>query len=90
MSNNYENDSKIDTLSAMAIGFAITYVFNSYEQNALGNWFMLIGQILETNATFIQMYQSYNQNNTSGIDLNKLNQVIDIMKNELDKIKVDK
>lgn len=86
MNNNQEEKrSRIDTLSAMTIGFALTYPFNSYEQNALGNWFMLIGQILETNATFLQLYQSNNQNNT-GLDIEKLNKAINIMKEEIDKL----
>lgn len=88
MNNNQENkNSRIDTLSAMIIGFALTYPFNSYEQNALGNWFMLLGQILETNATFLQLYQYNNQNNNNnGIDLDKLNKAINIMKEEIDKL----
>ncbi len=88
MNNNQENkNSRIDTLSAMIIGFALTYPFNSYEQNALGNWFMLLGQILETNATFLQLYQYNNQKgNNNGIDLDKLNKAINIMKEEIDKL----
>lgn len=83
-----EKSSRIDTLSAMVIGFALTYPFNSYEQNALGNWFMLLGQVLETNATFLQLYQANNQNNNSsnGIDLDKLNEAICIMKEEIDRL----
>lgn len=88
--NNYseEKSSRIDTLSAMIIGFALTYPFNSYEQNALGNWFMLLGQILETNATFLQLYQANNQNNSNnnGIDLDTLNEAICVMKEEIDKL----
>lgn len=80
-----EKSSRIDTLSAMIIGFALTYPFNSYEQNALGNWFMLVGQILETNATFLQLYQSNNQNN-NGIDLDTLNKAICVMKDEIDNL----
>lgn len=89
---NEQNISRVDTLAAMVIGYALTYVFNSFEQNAIGNWFMLLGQILETNATFLQMYQSKNQNNTSvrNIDIDDLRRVINIMKEEIDKIKVDK
>lgn len=83
-----EKSSRIDTLSAMIIGFALTYPFNSYEQNALGNWFMLLGQILETNATFLQLYQANNQNNSNnnGIDLDTLNEAICVMKEEIDKL----
>ena len=34
------------TLSATIIGYALIDHFKSTEQNAIGNWLMLIGQIL--------------------------------------------
>ncbi len=90
MNDSFNNKSRVDTLSATVIGFALTCFFNSYEQNALGNWFMLLGQILETNATFIQLYQSCAQNNSNrnvGLDIEKLKKAIDIIQDELDKMK---
>ena len=81
----------------MVIGFALTYPFNSYVQNALGNWFMLLGQILETNATFLQLYQyndSNNQNNSNdndsgddkNLDLEKIKEAISIMQDKIDEL----
>ena len=92
-----ESLSRIDTLSAMVIGFALTYPFNSYVQNALGNWFMLLGQILETNATFLQLYQyndSNSQNNSNdndlgddkNLDLEKIKEAISIMQDKIDEL----
>lgn len=94
-----ESLSRIDTLSAMFIGFALTYPFNSYVQNALGNWFMLLGQILETNATFLQLYQyndSNSQNNSNNndndlcddkdLDLEKIKEAISIMQDKIDEL----
>ena len=82
------NKSRLDTLSASLIGFALTYVFNSYEQNALGNWFVLLGQVLETNATFIQLYNSkVNNDYNEGIDLDKLILAIEVIEMELNKLK---
>lgn len=80
-----DRNSRFDTLSAMVIGFALTYPFNSYEQNALGNWFMLLGQILETNATFLQLYGSSNHGGDS-LDIDKLKKAINIMRDEIDKL----
>lgn len=99
--NNFSDESlsRIDTLSAMIIGYALTYAFNSYVQNALGNWFMLVGQVLETNATFLQLYQyndSNNQNNNNNsnnnscddndLDLDKLKEAISIMQEKIDEL----
>ena len=81
-SKEEEAASRVDTLAALIIGYVLTYPFNSYVQNALGNWFMLLGQVLETNATFLQLYQS--NNNTNNRSSNK--EAINIMKEEIDKL----
>ena len=94
--NNMEEEaaSRTDTLAALIIGYALTYPFNSYVQNALGNWFMLLGQVLETNATFLQLYQSNNNTNKKScnksmkydLDLEQIKEAINIMKEEIDKL----
>src|SRR5574344_1265258 len=48
-------DPKIYTLSATLIGFALIDDFTANEQNAIANWFLLIGQVLETNSAFQQV-----------------------------------
>lgn len=42
---------RIFTLSAFIIGFILIDDLDSSEQNALGSWFMLLGQTLCTNAS---------------------------------------
>ena len=93
--NNKEEEtaSRVDTLAALIIGYALTYPFNSYVQNSLGNWLMLIGQILETNAAILQMYQYDNSNNNQNnnnmkneFDLEQIKEAINIMKEEIDKL----
>ena len=94
--NNKEEEaaSRVDTLAALIIGYALTYPFNSYVQNALGNWFMLLGQVLETNATFLQLYQSNNNTNKQSsnkrmkcdLDLEQIKDAINIMNEEIDKL----
>lgn len=51
-------DPKIYTISATLIGFALIDNFTANEQNAIGNWFITIGQILENNSAWQQMIES--------------------------------
>ncbi len=59
-------DPKISTLSAVIIGFALIDNFTAAEQNALGNWFITIGQILENNSAF----QGVIENRIQGSSIN--------------------
>lgn len=45
-------DPKIYNLSAMVIGFSLIGNFSAAEQNAIGNWFITLGQILENNSAW--------------------------------------
>ncbi len=49
---NEDNKNRLLTLTAFTIGFIFTEKFTSTEQNAIGGFFMLIGQTLSTNASF--------------------------------------
>lgn len=88
-----EMDPKIDTLTGVIIGYALIGNFNAVEQNAIGNWFMLVGQILETNAAFLQLNESRKNDepiisdDNDNIDIDRLEKMIKIMSDELDKIK---
>lgn len=89
-------DPKLLTLSAIIIGYVLIDELNSTEQNALGNWFMLIGQVLCTNGSenFRRDYQgnfnnnNYNNNNYNNTRTTKdiLNKVNDTIKNTIDKL----
>lgn len=60
---DYSNISpKSYTLSAAIVGFLLIDDTNANEQNALGNWLMLVAQVLCTNAYFLQLKT---QNNNS-------------------------
>lgn len=50
-------DPKIYNLSAVIIGFALISNFSAAEQNAIGNWFITIGQILENNSAWQQLIE---------------------------------
>lgn len=56
-------NSRTFTLSAVIIGYILIDDSTPAEQNSLGNWFMLIGQILCTNSAQQQVIN--NKNNTS-------------------------
>lgn len=53
------------TLSAIVIGFLLIDDLNPSEQNSIGNWFMMVGQVLCTNASQQQVLNNNNQNNQS-------------------------
>lgn len=51
-------DPKIYDISAFIIGFALIGNFTAAEQNAIGNWFITVGQILENNSAWQQVIES--------------------------------
>lgn len=91
MKNKLPNiEPKLDTLLAVIIGYALLDSYNAVEQNAIGNWFMLLGQVLETNSAFIQLNNVYNnqyKQTTSNLNINDLEKIIIIIQKEIEKIK---
>ena len=55
---------KLFSLSAVAVGYLLIDDTTANEQNALGNWLMLVAQILCTNAFYKQVMQERSLNNT--------------------------
>ena len=51
------------TTSAFVIGLLLIDNLTPAEQNSVGNWLMLVGQVLETNASQQQVINNFN--NTS-------------------------
>lgn len=78
------------SLSAIAIGYILSNDLDPSEQNTVGNWFMLIGQVLCTNAAQQQVVNN-NTNNQTGkhivndSNMNTLKKTVSIMSNELNK-----
>lgn len=56
---------KLFTLSAVAIGYILIDDTTANEQNALGNWLMLVAQILCTNAYYKQVQTERGLDNNS-------------------------
>ena len=50
-------DPKIYNISSVVIGFALIQNFSAAEQNAIGNWFITVGQILENNSAWQQLIE---------------------------------
>lgn len=48
---------KIFSLSAVIVGYILIDDMTAKEQNALGNWLMLVAQVLSTNAFYRQVMQ---------------------------------
>lgn len=88
-----ETESKIGTLFATLVGFALMDGFNALEQNSIGNWFMLVGQILETNAAFLQQFNQKSQvmrkkakDDKDAFEMEKIKKMIDILQREYEKL----
>lgn len=48
---------KLFSLSAVVVGYILIDDMTANEQNALGNWLMLVAQVLSTNAFYRQVMQ---------------------------------
>lgn len=48
---------KLFSLSAIVVGYILIDDLTANEQNALGNWLMLVAQVLSTNAFYRQVMQ---------------------------------
>ena len=75
---DYKKKAKTMTFIGFIIGYSLIGNLNSYEQNALGNFFMEIAQILETNSAIEQALNPNNQN----ININEF----ELIKNAINKI----
>lgn len=82
-------DPKLFTLSAVAIGYLLIDDTTANEQNALGNWLMLVAQVLCTNAYYKQV-QGERMNgmpfNTTEETVNMLKKMVEALKKEIENI----
>lgn len=54
------------TISAFLIGFLLIDDLNPAEQNSVGNWFMMVGQVLCTNSAQQQVLNNRQNENAEG------------------------
>jgi len=64
------NNPRSFTLSAVIIGYVLIDELTANEQNSLGNWLILVGQILETNSAQQQVVEERIDGNTININGN--------------------
>ena len=81
---------KLFSLSAVAVGYLLIDDTTANEQNALGNWLMLVAQILCTNAFYKQVMQERgfdNNKNDSEQTIALMQKMMDALQKEIDEIK---
>lgn len=78
---------KMSTLSAVAIGYLLLDDTTANEQNALGNWLMLIAQMLCTNAYFVQLKEEKESKNDKENTIYLLEKIIKAIEKEINNLK---
>ena len=82
---------KLFSFSAVTVGYLLIDDLTANEQNALGNWLMLVAQVLSTNAFYKQVMQERGldkSNNISEKDaIMMLEKMINALKKEVDELK---
>ena len=64
---------KLFTLSAVAVGYILIDDMTANEQNALGNYLMLVAQTLSTNAFYLQVQNERKGNNPTNNNVKENN-----------------
>ena len=81
---------KLFSLSAVAVGYLLIDDTTANEQNALGNWLMLVAQVLCTNAFYKQVMQERgldNNSQTNNDTIIMMQKMVDALKKEIDELK---
>lgn len=87
---------KAFTFSAIVVGYLLIDDTTANEQNALGNWLMLIAQVLCTNAFYKQVQMergnitenaNENRNYTTDETIDMLEKMIRALQSEVDELK---
>lgn len=81
---------KLFSLSAVAVGYLLIDDTTANEQNALGNWLMLVAQVLCTNAFYKQVMQERgldNNSQTNDDTIIMMQKMVDALKKEIDELK---
>ncbi len=75
------------TLSAVVIGFLLIDDLSPSEQNSVGNWFMMVGQVLCTNASQQQVLNNSTNNNNSPHIVNDINPSMNTLKKTVNQVR---
>lgn len=80
---NKKEESKIYTTAAFLLGIILTDNLTSTEQNAVGNWLMLVAQTLCTNGSYTFNKDWKGHLNEGHTDIRSM---LNVMKKSLDKV----
>lgn len=75
------------TLSTVVIGFLLIDDLSPSEQNSVGNWFMMVGQVLCTNASQQQVLNNNTNNNNSPHIVNDINPSMNTLKKTVNQVR---
>lgn len=88
---------KAFSFSAVVVGYLLIDDLTANEQNALGNWLMLVAQVLSTNAFYKQVQQergrdSNSQKNSQGSfgteqEIEMLKKMVNALNKEIENLK---
>lgn len=87
---------KLFSLSAVGVGYILIDDSTANEQNALGNWLMLVAQVLCTNAFYKQVQAergldnsttSSNKNMDSNYEIEMLKKMVNALNKEIEELK---
>lgn len=78
-----EQEAKLYTIAAFLLGYILIDNLSSTEQNALGNWLMLVSQTLCTNGSY-----NFNKEWKSHISPSQpdIKNMMNVMRDSLDKV----
>ncbi len=91
MNNLFSNvNPTLFSWSAIIVGTILCEELNTLEQNSIGNWIVLLGDYLLTNAAQIEVIKANNPNqNNNQNQLDSLQYAINRISEELEKLKKD-
>ena len=92
-----DTNPKLFSLSAVVVGYLLIDDLTANEQNALGNWLMLVGQLVSTNAYYAAVVAerknnnlNNKKNNMSDRDtLKMLEKMLKVLEREVNELKKD-
>ena len=78
-------DPKLFSFSAVIVGYLLIDDMTANEQNALGNWLMLVAQVISTNAFYRQVMQERGlEPKTNDYSKNEITNMLEKMVNALE------
>lgn len=85
--------AKVFSLSAIVVGYLLIDDLTAKEQNALGNWLMLVAQVISTNAFYKEVQlerqetQEVNREPTTEDTIEILEKMISALSKEVEELK---